>query len=156
MASEVEFGERAPQPAMAVRVRSAVENLSAAFDAGYTEIAAYLGETGVTPIGAPFAIYHNMDMTDMDVEMGMPVVATVPGRGRVYPMELPGGTWATTMHVGPYDQVSGAYEVLMAAVAGEGFAPGEISCEFYLNEPGTVSPDQLQTLVGFPLKTSRK
>lgn len=152
MNTEVEFSERDPQTAMAVRVRSAVQDLPTAFDAGYRAIGAYLAEVGVPPVGAPFAIYHTMDMQALDVEMGFPVAGILPGNGDVYAMEIPGGMWATKLHLGPYDQVGPAYEVLMAAVAEKGFAPAGMSCEFYLNEPGTVPIEELQTLVGFPLQ----
>ncbi len=154
MSAEVEFSERLPQTAMAVRVRSAVQDLGAAFGTGYAAIGVYLDQEGVTPTGAPFGIYHNMDMEDLDVEMGIPVPEPLAGDGNVYAMEIPGGMWATKLHVGPYDQVGPVYEDLMAALTEKGYAPAGMSCEFYLNDPETVPPDQVQTLVGFPLQTA--
>ena len=154
MNTDVEFSEREPQTAMAVRVRSAAQDLSDAFGRGYSEIGAYLAEQGVTPVGAPFGIYHNMDMENLDVEMGIPVPEALPGVGNVYAMEIPGGMWATKLHLGPYDQVGPDYEVLMAAVAEKGYTPAGMSCEFYLNDPETVAPEDVQTLIGFPLQST--
>jgi effector-binding domain-containing protein len=47
-----------------------------------------------------------------------------------------------------------AYEELTQWISGHGYEATGTAYEFYLNEPGKVSPEQLQTRIVFPLKSS--
>ena len=46
--------------------------------AAVLEIAQYLAEQSEQPAGAPFVAYYNMDMQNLDVEIGFPVTACLP------------------------------------------------------------------------------
>ncbi|MFX1446179.1 MAG: AraC family transcriptional regulator, partial [Promethearchaeota archaeon] len=61
------------QPTLAVRTRTPVMNLPQEIGNAYKAIMEYLGELGVEPVGMPFVIYYNLDMQDLDVEIGFPV-----------------------------------------------------------------------------------
>ena len=56
----------------------------------YGEIAAYMAKNKIPFAGPPFAMYYNMDMDDLDVEIGFPVAEKISGEGRVKPGTLPG------------------------------------------------------------------
>ncbi len=60
------------QDTVAVRLVTPVEKLSEAMGSTYGRIMEYLGSEGIQPSGPPFAVYHNMDMTALDVEIGIP------------------------------------------------------------------------------------
>jgi len=49
-----------------------------------------LNELGEKPLEAAFAAYYNMDMENLDVEMGFPVAKPLAGRG-----EIKAGAWTT-------------------------------------------------------------
>ena len=87
----MEITTRKAQKTASIRTRTSMEGLTEAFGSGYSEIMALLGPQGVQPAGAPFAIYYNMDMKDLDVEMGFPVTASFKAGGRVKSGTLPGG-----------------------------------------------------------------
>jgi len=79
----------------AIRTSAPVEKLSEAMGSSYGEIMQIIGSSGIQPAGPPFAMYHNMDMSNLDVEMGFPVAVKADGRGRVKAGRLPGGKAAS-------------------------------------------------------------
>ena len=152
MPTQCEIIERPAQPTLAVRTRTPVAELPSIMGQVYGSIMQYLGDVGAFPAGAPFAAYYNVDMDDLDVEIGFPVAQPLPGRGDVQPGKIAGGRAAVCLHVGPYDQVEPAYAALTAFISEQGYQPSGVAYEFYLNDPGEVPPEELQTQVVFPLK----
>ncbi len=112
-------------------------------------------QLGQCPAGAPFAAYYNMDMQDLDVELGFPVPKELPGKDEIKAGHLPGGKYAVVLHTGPYDQVGPAYEALAKWVAEKGYQATGVAYEVYLNDPGQTKPEDLQTQVMFPLNSER-
>lgn len=140
------------QPTVQVRRVTAVEGLRDVFDASYGALWGYFAAQGVEAAGPPFAIYHNMDMSALDMTLGFPVAEPLPGDGNVQGGVFPAGRWATTLHTGPYDGVGAAYAALEAWATEQGYTPSGIACEFYLNDPRDVPPEEYQTQVMFLLK----
>jgi len=135
-----------------VRTSTPVEKLSEVMGSCYGEIMQALGSCGIQPVGPPFAMYHNMDMSSLDVEIGFPVAGKVEASGRVKPGKLPGGRVAVTLHEGPYEKIEGAYNRLMAFVRDQGLEMESFTYEFYLNDPDETPPEDLRTEIYFPVK----
>jgi effector-binding domain-containing protein len=149
-----ELKEQPAQPTLSVRTRLAVQDLTSLFGRVYGGIFQYLGGLGEQPAGPPFAIYYNMDMQDLDVEIGVPVARPLPGQGELMPGEFPAGKMATCLHVGPYDQCTSAYAALTEWIKANGYEAAGVAYEFYLNGPPETPPEELQTIIAFPLKTT--
>lgn len=67
-------------------------------------------------------------------------------------MTLPGGPWAATLHVGPYEELPLAYTAVLEHVRAPGQqAKGPVT-ETYLTDPSTASPDEYVTRVAMPLE----
>lgn len=143
---------RAAQPVLSVRLRMPVTGLPQALGQWYGAIAHYLGELGEQPAGAPFAAYYNMDMEDLDVEIGMPVPRMLPGKAQIAPGQIPGGPVGIALHVGPYGAIAPAYDALTDYVQEHGYQPTGVAYEFYTNDPGTTPQEELETLLLFPLE----
>ncbi len=152
MSYQCELINRPAQPMLAIRTRSAVQNLSAVLGQAYDAVMQQASQQGAQPAGAPFVAYYNMDMQDLDIAAGFPFAQKLAGQGKVQAGEIPGGPAATCLHVGPYDQVGGAYEALQKWLQANGRETTGIAYEFYLNDPQVTPPAQLQTQVVFPLK----
>jgi effector-binding domain-containing protein len=118
----------------------------------YGRIMAYVGEMGAAPAGAPFVAYYNMDMDNLDIEVGFPVNRPLASLGDLIGGVLAAGDYATCLHIGPYDQLGPAYAALTAYVQEQGRIAAGVAYEYYYNAPGEVPPEQLQTLVAFPLQ----
>jgi len=139
------------QPLLSIRRRARVDQLQAVISEVFQSIGAYLGELGEQPGGAPFTAYYNMDMQDLDLAIGFPVGRTLPGRGEIESTEMPEGEYASVLHKGAYNQVSGAYAALDEFIRRQGRIPSGVAYEFYLNSPYETAESELKTQVVFPL-----
>ena len=147
-----EIKEMPAQPVLSIRTKSAVQELPQVLGASYGAIAQYLGSLGENPIGAPFVAYYNMDMQNLDIEIGFPVSHPIAGQGNIQPNQVFGGKVATCLYVGPYSDVGTAYDALTQFIKDKGVESTGAAYEFYLNDPQTVQPSELQTQIYFSLK----
>jgi effector-binding domain-containing protein len=152
MTFECEIKEQSPQSTLCIRTRTTVEKLPEAIGRYVGEVAQYLGEIGEQPEPVVYVAYYNLDMADLDVEIGFPVAKKLPGKGEIKPGQIPGGKVGTCLYTGPYQEMPPAYEALTKLVNEKGLEPTGICYEFYYNSPMEVAPEKLQTLIMFPLK----
>lgn len=144
--------EQLAQPTLFVRTRAPVERLSDVLGPAWGSIMAHAATIGASPSGPPFAGYHNMDMTDLDLEIGVPFAEELEGSGDVMAGEIPAGPAVETMHVGPYDRIGDAYEALRDWMTEHGHAPAGPAYEHYLNDPQEVAPEELRTRIIWPIR----
>ncbi len=147
-----ELVEQEPQPALSIRTTTSIKNLPQELGKAYGAIGQYLGQLGEQPAGAPYAAYFNWDMSNLEVEIGFPVSSSLPDKDEIKAAELPGGKLARCLYTGPYKEIEPAYNALTAWVKEHGYEATGVSYEFYLNDPGEVSPSELLTQIVFPLK----
>lgn len=146
-----QIDDKPSQPTLGVRTRTAVENLPAVVGDAYGAVIQHLTARGEAPAGPPFAIYYNMDMQDLDIEAGFLVARALPGEGSVQPGLIPGGLRATVLHSGPYEGLGEAYQALTEFIQVEGYKPTGVAYEFYLKSPMEFPPEELETLIMFPI-----
>lgn len=151
MTHQFELRERQSQPTLVIRTRSAVQDMPQVLGQAWGAIMHYAGQKGLQPSGPPFVAYHNMDMQDLDLEIGFPFAKKLDGAGEVLAGEIPGGKAAGCLHVGPYDQLRAAYRALGKWMEANGYTPAGVAYESYLNDPQTTPPEALQTDIFFPL-----
>ena len=147
-----ELIERAGVATAFVRTRSSVQDLPNLIPGIYAQIAQYIGGLGEQPAGPPYVAYYNMDMQDLDIEIGFPVSDSVSGKDDIQTGEIAGGTFAACLHIGPYSEIAPAYEALSGWVKGEGHKTTGVAYEIYLNDPAGISPEKLQTQILYPLE----
>ncbi len=134
-----------------MRTTIPVEKLKDFLGQAYGALIAYIGEMGAQAADVPFACYHNLDMTALDVEGGIPVSRQIPARGEMLAGELPAGRYAACMHIGSDDSLSVTYEALSRWMADQGLQPTGVVYEFYYSEP-TTPPEHTVTRILLPLK----
>ncbi len=152
MAFHCEIKEQETLPTLSIRARTPIQDLPKLLDESYAKIGAYLAELGEEPAGAPFAAYYNMDLHDLDVEVGFPVTKAVEGKGEIQAGQVPGGKLGSALHTGRYADIAPVYDALTQFVKDRGYEPTGVSYEFYLNDPEETPPTKLQTQILFPLK----
>jgi len=152
MSEQFQLTEVKEQPVLSIRTRTSVANLPQEIGRVYGAIAAYLEELGEAPADAPYTAYFNLDMDDLDVEMGFPVSKPLAGKGEIQAGVIPAGKQASYMYKGSYAQMGPAYEALTAWIKEQGLEPSGISYEYYYNAPGEVPDDELLTKIVFPIK----
>ncbi len=119
----------------------------------YADVAGYLGRKGAGPVGPPFARYHPVGDGTFEVEAGFVATTPVGGEDEIEPSDLPKGTVAVTVHVGPFDAMVPAYEALTAWVAAQGGTPAGDPWEIYLTDPmAEPDPARWRTEVVMPYR----
>ncbi len=144
------------QPTLSIRTRAAVQDLPTLIGQSYAAIGAHMKKHGVQPSGMPYTAYFNMDMQDLDVEIGFPVDRVVSGEGPIQPGEMPEGMYASLLYRGLYSEMGPAYETLKLFIEKSGYKPQGAAYEFYLNSPEEVAMEDLETRIVLPIEVKNE
>lgn len=151
MAYDIEVVELDAQPVLVMEAEFPPPEFGAQLARMFPLIHGYIAGQGGQMAGMPFARY--LGMTDkFHIQAGIPVVEPLAGTDEIIGTELPAGRAATTLFLGPYDQVGEAWEALSAWCAGQGIEVNFGGWDVYENDPSTVSdPSELRTRIYQPL-----
>ncbi|MCX5780858.1 MAG: GyrI-like domain-containing protein, partial [Firmicutes bacterium] len=144
---QFEVSEPSAQSTLAIRTRTPAANLPQELGKAYGAIYQYLLEIGQKPTGAAYAAYYNMDMQDLDVEMGFIVEKPIEGRGEIKASEIPGDKQVSCMYKGPYNQMEPVYKAMMEWMAVNQYIPTGVAYELYFNDPSQVPESELLTKI---------
>jgi effector-binding domain-containing protein len=147
MSIKCELTELTPQPALTIRVRTSAQYLPQIFENGFREIKDYIKEFKQQAAGYTFAKYYNLDLRDLDVEFGIPILRSFSGRDNIQASETPGGKCVTCLHVGPYRDVELSYHALTEWIKNNGYESSGIAYEVYLNDPLNTPEEKLETQI---------
>jgi hypothetical protein len=142
--ADIELTERHREDTAVVCGRVPHGEVGPFIQSAFGEVMAAIG--GIPIVGPPFC---RIDMADDDflLEVGFPVERPIEAAGRVEPSELPGGTAATLVHVGPYESIAPAYGALHDWMTAHGYSPAGAPWESYLDGPEVAAP---RTIVCWP------
>lgn len=101
----------------------------------YGQVATAVAANGTHLARPPFARLHRLPEGRFAVEAGFPVADPIGDSDDVHPSGLPAGPAATTVHVGPYDEMEPAYRALDEWVRSHGGEPAGDPWEIYFSEP---------------------
>ncbi|MFA4884750.1 MAG: GyrI-like domain-containing protein [Desulfotomaculaceae bacterium] len=101
---------------------------------------------------APFTAYYNLDMQDLDVEMGFPVMKPLPGNGEIISGEIPRGKYVSCMYKGAYSQMERPYNEMFKWIEENGYEQKGVYYEYYYNSPHDVPESELLTRISMLLK----
>lgn len=149
MNNKFEVIEKKLQHALSIRTTAAVEDLPTVLSKAYGKIMNYLAEIGENPSDAPFVAYYNMDMRNLDIEIGFPVKQKLPTKNYIESSELPEGRYVQCIHVGPYNTMESTYTALMEWMNDNEYKSNGVAYEFYLNDPESVPEHELMTRIMF-------
>lgn len=139
MTYDVHLAEVRTQPTAVVRAHVQADDIADFLAGAFAEVMAVLERQQLAPVGPPFGRYTVGD-DGFEVESGFPTSGAVAPSGRVVPSELPGGTVATTLHAGAYDQVGDAYEAATSWLTEHGMVASGVPWEAYLDGPDVAEP----------------
>ncbi|MDG6244559.1 MAG: GyrI-like domain-containing protein [Methanolobus sp.] len=143
----IEIKEEQAQPVLSIRTRAAVSELPVLIGESYEKIMQYMFRIGQEPAGAPFVAYYNMDMEDLDLEIGFPVAMPLEGSGEIGVSEIPAGKYVSMMYKGPYRGMEQPYSEMAKWIEDNGYKPKGISHEYYYNSPMEVPQSELLTRI---------
>ena len=140
--SEYDITVKDVEPIRAAVIREVVDDYGSAgplFEQIYDELDLH----GLEPAGPGMALYYDegYQEQDVDVEATVPVEeGELPGETRALIRELPGVTVAFLVRHGPYDDFTGAYEVLMKWIEENSYRIVGPNREIYLQGPESDAP----------------
>lgn len=126
---------RSAQPTAVIHEHVPVAELPGFFQRAFGQVSRAISGHGLAPIGPPFALYHGMPGTTVEVEAGFPVSRPLPESGAVHPGTLPGGRCAHGTHVGSYDTMVDTYGAFAQWAKANGLRPHAEMWEEYLSDP---------------------
>lgn len=147
MGYEVKLVEVDEQPVACVRARSSQPGLPNVIGLAYHEIMEYLTAQGVQPVYAPYTAYYNMDMKDLDVEMGFHIAATVEGKGRIHFRTMPAGWQIEVMYKGPYSGLIEPYNALQGWLDDNRYERCGPAFEYYFTGPEVPENEHITKIV---------
>lgn len=152
MPYEVQVKEVPDQRVVAVRKHTSLAVIGRDIGEGFGQIMAAM--RGVPPSSAPFIVYHDVidQETDGDIEICVPVEEPIEVGGDVRVVEVAGGTMATTVHRGPYDEIAPAYHTLSGWVQEHGHETTGAPREIYLTDPQETPAEDNLTEVQWPIR----
>lgn len=141
------------RPTAVVRAHVPVAELPSLFEPAFHDVAAALSAQGIAIVGPPFGYYPTMPGETVEVEAGFPVERFSEPTGDVVLGELPGGSVARAVHVGPYESLSSTYTALEDWLAGQGLRPTAGMWECYLTDPASEpNPARWRTEIFCPVE----
>ena len=150
--TEIMFYERKEQDTLIVRTRSKVTELAKLVDDVYNKIFSYLKELNELPADVPFIKYYNIDMNDLDVEIGVPVLKQLPSRDKIKAGRMPGGKEVMCVFRGSYADTETTYGEMAAFAADSGLRLSGTATEYYFNSPAEVPESELITKIVMPVE----
>jgi effector-binding domain-containing protein len=131
MTYTVELQQVTPRALAAVRDRMPVREVPARFMPLLDQVYAAARAHAIPLDGQNVFVYRDDASGRMDVAFGVGVRAPFAPVGRVEPVEVPGGTVATTTHWGDYAGLGAAHDAVVAWCRAEGRALAGVAWEVY-------------------------
>jgi effector-binding domain-containing protein len=150
--SRIEVMKRAKQPILSIKTTTNMEKLPILIGESYKKIENYLKEINEFPGDIPFIRYFNMDMENLEVEIGFPVYKELAGKGDIKSSYLPEMKAVYTMYQGVYQEMGPSYDEVMKWIEEKNLNTDGTFLEYYYNSPEEVSEDKLLTAIIMPLK----
>ena len=117
-----------------------LDDLVHVFDQSFGALGAAIAAGDIVPAGPAVALYSGDPDTQVDLSVGFPLAEPLTGHleqgeARIEHEHLPAGTYAALSHVGSYDGLAGAWEVLLEGVKEGGARPSGRWAEVYVTQP---------------------
>jgi effector-binding domain-containing protein len=137
---------------LAIRERVDGAGFPAFLGVAFPELYQHVGAHGIIATGEPFVVYHAFGPDGIDAEVCAPVAGPAPTAGRIQAHTLPAATVVRTLHEGPYEALSGAYDAIHHWVADHGYVVAGPHRERYLTGPDVkVPPSEYRTELDLPI-----
>lgn len=139
--------ELTAQPMLYVTAITSMAEIPVVMGASFATLGAFLGSSGIVPVGFPLAVYHDWSADKTAVDVGFPVSAADAAKasGAVLAGNTPGGSALKTVHVGSYDDFPATYAAIEAAMKAADIPDSIRMWEVYQGEPGVTPDSELVT-----------
>jgi len=140
------------QTTLSIRTRTSIQNLPALIGKSYEKMATYLREIDEYLADIPYVGYFNMDMQNLEVEIGFPVSKTLPEKGDIKAGVIPASKVVFCIYRGAYSDITSTYDEMAKWIAEKGVKPTGVAYEYYFNSPMDFSETELLTMLVMPIE----
>ena len=153
---EVATIELEAQPVLSLTETTSLATVGATIAEGFGALGAHVGAHSIEMTGPPFIVFHDIIDADQSgvIELCFPVAGSAPTTERIVHRTLDAGPAISTLHRGPYDEITPAYHTLAGWMHEHGLEPAGPPRESYLDDPTTTPPDDVRTSVVWPVRES--
>lgn len=148
--SNIELLQKREQPTLSIRTRARVEDLPMLIGESYCRMADYLKELGELLSDVPYVAYHNMDMQNLDVEIGFPIPKALPEKEDIRSGSIPESKVVFCMYRGAYKEMALTYNEMANWIEKNGLKPVGTVYEHYYNGP-EYPESELLTMIVMPV-----
>ncbi|MGI5900881.1 MAG: hydrolase [Desulfitobacteriia bacterium] len=141
-----------PQPTIAIRTMTTMDDLPETMGKSFMKLMKYLDELKVLPVEPPYVAYHNLDLSNFDVEMGFVLPKVIPAKDDMKIGEFRAGKYLSRVFKGPYAGMEHPYEEMFRWMEQRGYDAVGVYYEFFYNTPSQVTQEELLTRIVMPLK----
>lgn len=148
---KIEISEQPSLPVLSMRIRTAADKMPQELDKIFGKIIQYLNEIGEEPSNIYFAAYYNMEMDNLDLEVGIVVNKKLPGKGDIKAGETTAGRQVSSFYKGPYKEAKSSFNIIMQWMDENGCVSTGVVYEFYYHSPAKLPESEFITKIVFPI-----
>lgn len=138
--------------ALMIKKTTSVQDMPNVLGECYGEIMQYVHKINAKEPLESFVIYNNMNMSNLEIDVGFTIPEKLPGRDHIKMSSIPAGRYAIALHEGPYENLTETYDKLTAYVKEKELEVDNWVYEVYLNNPMDNPDEQPRTMIYFPIK----
>ena len=131
-------------------------SLGQALGDAFQTIASVMERRGLEQTGAPLAIARSWGESGFIFDAGIPYSGDISEaqleNSQVQRGATPPGRVMQAVHVGPYVEISGSYQKIMAFMGAHGFEPASDPWESYVSDPSVTPQEELITIISYPVQ----
>ena len=148
----VEVVERPAFQFVSLRSEVDLKDISTQMGVMYGQLMNFINKNNLMMTNMPYAIYHKIDGTMIDLECGIPVDKVIEPRGSILAGTMPAETCATADHIGSYSNLEKTHAFIQKWIQNNGFHLNGSPMERYLTDP-QKEPDQSKwvTAIYYPI-----
>ncbi|MGQ7868160.1 SRPBCC family protein [Sunxiuqinia sp. sy24] len=137
---------------VSIRETIELEAVSTQMGVSYGQLMNFINQNDLMMSNMPYAIYHKIDGTRIDLECGIPVDYKPEPQGNILTGTMPSKTYATADHFGSYDQLEQTHSFIQQWIKNNGFRLAGSPMEQYLTDP-QKEPDESKwvTAIYYPI-----
>jgi effector-binding domain-containing protein len=154
MSTKIEVTNEKSVIAAAIKLPAvSMDKMMEVIGANYEKLMAYVAEQGKKISGDPYCCYTNAneDMTQFDIELGIPVNEPVVGKDDIFMSQSYAGKAISATHKGSYKDNEATYMALVDYAKENSLELAGPCYDYYLNCPDDVPESELLTRIIFAI-----
>lgn len=149
--SGINLIEQPEQNVLSIRTTIHFNDYPSTSKQAYTKIMKYMELKGFLPSGSPFVCYHNTDLENLDVEMGLPIAKPVMGNDDIVGYTIPIQKAVSGIFLGAYEDTDPLMFEIMQWIKEHGYEQQGKIYNYYLNDDSRDASELLTQIV-VPIK----